>query len=47
MLVLDTFHGHLSEELAVKLERQNCDLIVIPEDMTSQIQPPDVSVKTI
>jgi hypothetical protein len=25
---LDAFHGHLSEELKVQLERKDCDLIV-------------------
>jgi hypothetical protein len=44
MLVLDAFCGHLSEELKVKLERKNFDLVVIPGGMTSQLQPLDVSV---
>jgi hypothetical protein len=37
MLVLDAFHGHLSEEITVKLYRKNCDLVVILGGMTSQI----------
>jgi hypothetical protein len=44
MLVLDAFRGHLSEELKVTLERKNCDLVVIPGGMNSQLQPLDVSV---
>jgi hypothetical protein len=43
MLVLNAFRGHLSEELKVKLQRKNCDLVVIPCGM-SQLQPLDVSV---
>jgi hypothetical protein len=44
MLDLDAFRGHLSEELKVKLERKNCDFVVIPGGMTSQLQALDVSV---
>jgi hypothetical protein len=44
ILVLDTFCGHLSEALKVKLEPKNCDLLVIPGDMNSQCQPLNVSV---
>jgi hypothetical protein len=43
-LVLDAFHGHLPEELKVKLESKNCDLVVTPDGMTSQLKPLDVSV---
>jgi hypothetical protein len=35
MLVPDAFHGHVSEELTVKLERKYSDLVVIPGGMTS------------
>jgi hypothetical protein len=42
LLVLDTFRGHLSEELKVKLERKNCDLVVILGGMTSQLQTLDI-----
>jgi hypothetical protein len=44
MLVLDAFRGHLSEEMKVKLDRKNCDLVVIPGSMTSQFQQLYVSV---
>jgi hypothetical protein len=39
MLILDAFHGHLSEELRGILERKNCDLVVTLGGMTSQLQP--------
>jgi hypothetical protein len=44
MLVLDAFHGHLSEEIKVKLERKDWDLVVIPSGMMSQLQPLHVSI---
>jgi hypothetical protein len=36
MSVLAVFHGHLCER---KLNRKNCNLVVIPGGMTSQLQP--------
>jgi molybdopterin biosynthesis enzyme MoaB len=44
MLVLEAFCGRLSEELKVKLERKNCDLIVISGGTTSQLEALDVLV---
>lgn len=44
MLILDTFHGYLYEKLKVKLEGNNCVLVVIPSGMTSQLIPLDVLV---
>jgi hypothetical protein len=34
MLSPSAFCGHLNEELKVKLERKNCDLVVIPGGIT-------------
>jgi hypothetical protein len=34
----------LFEELKVRPEWKNCDLVVIPGGITSQHQPPDVSI---
>jgi hypothetical protein len=44
MIIIDTFHWHLSEELKVKLERKNCVLVMIPDGMTSQLHRLGVSV---
>jgi hypothetical protein len=44
ILVLVACHGHLSEEVKVKLELKNCVLVVVLDCMTSQFQLLDVSV---
>lgn len=44
MLVMDAFKGHLTDPLKNKLRRNNCDLVIIPGGMTSQLQPLDVSI---
>jgi hypothetical protein len=44
MLVVEVFCGHLSEELKVKFERKNCDLVGISGDMSSQLEALDVLV---
>jgi hypothetical protein len=44
MLVLESFLGHLSEELKAELERRNCNVVVIPCCITSQLQSINVSV---
>lgn len=44
ILVIDAFKGHTSEQIKKKLQNKNCDLVVIPSGMTSQLQPLDVSV---
>jgi hypothetical protein len=44
MLVAESFHGHMSEELTVQLERKNCCLVVIPFGMISQLQSINDSV---
>jgi hypothetical protein len=44
MLVMDAFRGHLTEEIKTRLKNKNCDLVVIPGGMTSQLQPLDVGV---
>lgn len=44
MLVMDAFRGHLTDTVKNRLKRENCDLVVIPGGMTSQLQPLDVAV---
>jgi hypothetical protein len=44
MLAMDAFHGHLSDRTRNRLRNKNTDLMVIPGDMISQLQPLDVSV---
>ncbi|PSN51250.1 Pogo transposable element with KRAB domain protein [Blattella germanica] len=51
MLVLDSFRGHLTENVKLKLRQENCDMVVIPGcdmvvipgGMTGMLQPLDVS----
>ena len=44
MLCLDTFQGHLTDEIKNKIHRLKSELVVIPVGMTSVLQPLDVSV---
>lgn len=44
VLVVDGFHGHSSEDQKDKLEKKNCDFVVIPGGMTSQLQPLEASI---
>jgi hypothetical protein len=41
--VIDSFRGHLSDKMNSKLRNTNSDLLVIPGDITGQLQPLDVS----
>jgi hypothetical protein len=44
MFVLDVYRGHLTEQLKVKPEKENCGLAVTPVGMTSKLQTLEVSV---
>jgi hypothetical protein len=44
MLAVDTFRGHLSDRLRYRLRNKNTDLVLIPNGMTSQLQPLNVSI---
>ena len=44
MLILDAFKGHLTELVKEKVRKLNCDLVIIPGGMTSQLQVLDVVV---
>ena len=42
LIVWDTFTGHMTEEVAEKLQKSNITVVVIPGGCTSKIQPLDV-----
>jgi hypothetical protein len=44
MLAMDAFRGHLSNRIRNRLRDKNTDLVIIPNGMTSQLQPLDVSI---
>jgi hypothetical protein len=44
MLVLDSFRGHLNEDVKKKLQRGRTDMVVIPGGVTSILQPLDISI---
>jgi hypothetical protein len=45
MLVLDSFKGHLTLQVKEEMRKANTDLVVIPGEMTSQLQELDVVIK--
>jgi hypothetical protein len=44
MLVLDSFWGHLNDDVKKKLQRGQTDMVVIPGGLTSILQPLDISI---
>ena len=44
MLCLDTFQGHLTDEIKNKIHRLKSELVIIPAGMTSVLQPLGVTV---
>jgi hypothetical protein len=44
ILAMDVFCGHLSDRIRNRLRNKNTILVTIPSGMTSQLQPPDVSI---
>jgi hypothetical protein len=44
MLAVDAFCGYLSDRIRNRLRNKNIDLVIIPNGMTSQLQPLDVSL---
>jgi hypothetical protein len=44
MLILDSFKGHLTQQVEEEMRNANTDLVVIPGGMTSQLQVLDVAV---
>ncbi|CAI7818922.1 unnamed protein product [Closterium sp. NIES-54] len=44
MLVLDSYRGHLTEEVKEKLREMNCKPAIIPSGCTAEVQPLDVCI---
>jgi hypothetical protein len=44
MLILDSFHGHTTEEMKKILKSRNTDQIIISGGLTSMLQPLDVCI---
>ncbi|CAI2192354.1 8085_t:CDS:1, partial [Funneliformis geosporum] len=44
LLVLDSFCGHLVSFVKQKLHEKATDMVVIPDGLTSKLQPLDVSI---
>ena len=43
-LIMDTFKGKDSDELAKLCRENNCDLIIVPHNLTNKFQPLDITV---
>ncbi|KAE8740145.1 hypothetical protein FOCC_FOCC014343 [Frankliniella occidentalis] len=44
MLVMDSFRGHLTEQVKDKFKRMQTDMVIIPGGMTSLLQPLDICI---
>jgi hypothetical protein len=44
MLILDSFHGHTTEEVKETLKSRNTDQVIIPGGLTSMLQLLDVCI---
>jgi hypothetical protein len=44
MLAIGAFHSHLSHRIRNRSRNKNADSVIIPSDMTSQLQPHDASI---
>jgi hypothetical protein len=44
MLILDSFHGHTTQEVKKILKNRNMDQVIIPGGLTSMLQPLDVCI---
>ncbi|CAI7840608.1 unnamed protein product [Closterium sp. NIES-53] len=44
MLVLDSYRGHLTEEVKEKLREMNCVPVIIPSGCTAEVQPLNVCI---
>jgi hypothetical protein len=44
MLAMNVFRGHLSDRIINRLRNKNTDLVIIPDGMTSQLQPLNVTI---
>jgi len=44
MFVLDAFKGYLTDSVKNQLRKMNTELVIIPGEMISVLQPMDVSI---
>jgi hypothetical protein len=47
MLAMDASRGHFSDRIRNRSRNKDTDLVIIPTDMTSLLQPLDVSVNKV
>ena len=46
-LIMDTFKGQDSDEVAKLCRENNCDLIIVPHNLTNKFQPLDITVNKL
>jgi len=44
LLVLNAFKGHVADEVKATLQKGNCETVIIPGGMTSQLQTLDIFI---
>ena len=44
LLIIDTFKGHLTEDVLQRLESKNITVVIVPGGCTSKVQPLDISL---
>ena len=45
LVVMDTFKGQENDDLRELCAKNNCEIVVIPHNLTNKFQPLDLSVK--
>ena len=45
MIIKDTFKGHDNDTLKKLCAENNCDVVIVPHNLTNKFQPLDLSVK--
>ena len=45
LVVMDTFKGKENDDLRERCAKNNCEIVVIPHNLTNKFQPLDLSVK--
>ena len=44
LITLDTFKGQDNEEMKRLFAKNNCELVIVPRNLTSKFQPLDISI---
>ena len=44
MIIMDTFKGHDNEEMKRLCAKNNCELVIVPHNLTNKFQPLDFSI---